>query len=118
VHFCTALWYIFGLRLTRTIFTGDQICVWSGALIHQNDMDIDHILPYSVWFNNDLWNLLPTERNLNQKKKKDKISTRELITKRADTIVDYWHHSQLIKNILNLTKKLELTFYINLCSKV
>ena len=53
-------------------------------------MDVDHILPYSVWFNNDLWNLLPTERNLNQKKKKDKIPTRELIESRAEIIVDYW----------------------------
>lgn len=74
----------------RSIFIGDQVCVWSGELIHQNNMDIDHILPYSVWFNNDLWNLLPAERNLNQKKKKDKIPTRELITKRADIIVNYW----------------------------
>ena len=74
----------------RAIFTGDQECVWSGRTLTQNDMDIDHMLPYSVWMNNDLWNLLPAQRELNQHKKKDKIPTRALITKRSEIIKHYW----------------------------
>jgi hypothetical protein len=31
-------------------------CVWSGNKISQ--YDIDHIIPFSIWKNNDLWNLL------------------------------------------------------------
>lgn len=75
---------------SRQIFSGKQICVWSGKIIEDNKMDIDHILPYSVWGNNDFWNLLPSDRNLNQKQKKDKIPTSKLIEKQADVIINYW----------------------------
>lgn len=75
---------------SRQIFSGKQECVWSGKIIDDNKKDIDHILPYSVWGNNDFWNLLPSDRELNQKHKKDKIPTSKLIEKRADIIIDYW----------------------------
>jgi len=75
---------------SRSIFQGEQKCVWTGDIVSQKQMDIDHLLPYSIWVNNDFWNLLPTNRVLNQKQKKDKIPTRLLIQKQADTIIDYW----------------------------
>jgi len=75
----------------RTIFTGEQECVWSGRPLSQNNMDIDHMLPYSVWMNNDLWNLLPAQRDLNQHKKREKIPTRTLIKKRSEIIKHYWN---------------------------
>jgi hypothetical protein len=75
---------------SRQVFSGKQICVWTGKTIEENKMDIDHILPYSVWENNDFWNLLPSDRNLNQKQKKDKIPTSKLIEKQADIIINYW----------------------------
>jgi hypothetical protein len=55
-----------------------------------NNYDVDHVLPYSVWFNNDLWNMLPADRILNQQKKKNKVPSPELIEKRADVIKSYW----------------------------
>jgi len=55
---------------------------------------VDHVLPFSVWLNNNLWNMLPTDRVLNQQKKKDKIPTRKLIEKRADIIMNYWNEYQ------------------------
>ena len=77
--------------ISKAIFTGKQECVWSGKIISQNNMDIDHVLPYSVWKNNDLWNLLPAQRKLNQQEKKDKIPTSNLIKKRAEVIKYYWN---------------------------
>jgi len=75
---------------SRQIFKGVQKCVWSDKVIDDNKKDIDHILPYSIWGNNDFWNLLPSYRELNQKQKKDKIPTSTLIKKRADSIINYW----------------------------
>lgn len=78
----------------RNILEGSNECVWSGKSLRGSNYDVDHLLPFSVWFNNDLWNMLPTDRVLNQQKKKDKIPTRELIEKRADSILNYWNHYQ------------------------
>ncbi|MDR9410867.1 MAG: hypothetical protein RI573_18625, partial [Balneolaceae bacterium] len=41
-------------------------CVWSGSRI-TNDLNIDHVLPFSVWRNNDLWNLLPAKATVNSR---------------------------------------------------
>lgn len=62
-------------------------CVWTGKRI--STFDIDHMLPFSVWKNNDLWNLLPADVEMNSQKS-DKIPTPELIEKRKDIIFDYW----------------------------
>ncbi|MBT8343474.1 MAG: hypothetical protein KJO45_02040 [Sulfurovum sp.] len=63
-------------------------CVWSGKKLHRGKYDIDHILPYSVWFNNDLWNLLPCDPTVNGKKS-DKIPSPILIKKQRNLIISY-----------------------------
>lgn len=63
-------------------------CVWSGKKISQ--YDIDHIIPFSIWKNNDLWNLLPAQAKINNQKR-DKIPAAELINKQSDLISHYWH---------------------------
>jgi len=78
----------------RKILTEEQECVWSGKELKGKNYDVDHVLPYSVWFNNDLWNMLPTDRKLNQQQKKAKIPTRKLIEKRSDIIMNYWNDYQ------------------------
>jgi hypothetical protein len=75
----------------RNLLPNDKVCVWSGKKLQGENYDVDHVLPFSVWFNNDLWNMLPTDRKLNQQKKKHKIPTRKLIKKRANIIMDYWN---------------------------
>ena len=74
----------------RNYLGTENECVWSGKPLRTNNYDVDHVLPYSIWFNNDLWNMLPTDRVINQKQKKAKIPTPELITKRSDVIKSYW----------------------------
>jgi len=78
----------------RKILKQDKECIWSGKELKDKNYDVDHVLPFSVWFNNDLWNMLPTDRALNQHKKRDKIPTRKLIEKRADVIMHYWDDYQ------------------------
>jgi hypothetical protein len=65
-------------------------CVWSGSMItaHTN-LHIDHVLPFSLWKNNDLWNLMPATDAINLKKK-DGIPSPDLLNNRHDQICRYW----------------------------
>lgn len=78
----------------RKLLHKNKECVWSGKELIGEKYDVDHLLPFSVWFNNDLWNMLPSDKALNQHKKRDKIPTRKLIEKRGDVIIDYWSNYQ------------------------
>ncbi|UFK97736.1 HNH endonuclease domain-containing protein [Kaistella faecalis] len=66
---------------------GAVFCVWTGKKIAK--YDIDHLIPFSVWKNNDLWNLLPSEAITNNKKR-DKIPTPDMIERQKDLILEYW----------------------------
>ena len=74
---------------SRKFLPKDCECIWSGKKLKNGNYDIDHLLPYSVWFNNDLWNLLPCDSSVNGKKS-NKIPSPELILKRKDIIISYW----------------------------
>lgn len=76
---------------------GKVYCVWTGRNI--SNYDIDHLIPFSVWKNNDLWNLLPSDSRINNQKR-DKIPTPEIIEKQKNLILDYWEiisESQLMR---------------------
>mgnify|MGYP003631348194 CR=1 FL=1 len=62
-------------------------CVWTGNRI--TTYDIDHMIPFSIWKNNDLWNLLPSAKRTNNQKR-DKIPSPDLIEKQRELILHYW----------------------------
>lgn len=66
---------------------GNVYCVWTGRKI--SNYDIDHLIPFSVWKNNDLWNLLPSDSKINNQKR-DKIPAPEVIERQKNLILDYW----------------------------
>jgi hypothetical protein len=66
---------------------GKVRCVWSGDTLTR--YDIDHIIPFTIWKNNDLWNLLPARPDLNNQKR-DKIPSPTLIENRRELITHYW----------------------------
>ena len=68
--------------------TGKIQCVWSGKDLQE--FDIDHVLPFSVWRNNDLWNLLPSSKNINNQKR-DRIPSPEMIQKSSARIIQNWN---------------------------
>jgi len=78
------------MALSRKIFLKQDCleCVWSGKPV-TNNFAVDHVIPFSLWRNNDLWNLLPSHPVVNNRKS-DKLPSRELIRKRRDVMVDYW----------------------------
>jgi len=65
-------------------------CVWSGESIKShNKLHIDHLLPFSLWKNNDFWNLVPVQAAVNLRKH-DAIPSPLLLRKRKEIIMTYW----------------------------
>jgi hypothetical protein len=71
-------------------------CVWTGEEI--SVFDVDHLIPFSIWKNNDLWNLLPSKPITNNKKR-DKIPSPEFIEERKKSILNYWELLNLKQSI-------------------
>lgn len=66
-----------------------QFCVWTGEKISLTAYDVDHVIPFSVWQNNDIWNLMPSSSTINRRKT-DLIPSLELIDRSKERIMDNW----------------------------
>ena len=79
------------VAVAKSIYTnlGNLTCVWSNKSLANIRFDVDHIIPFSLWHNNDLWNLMPSDQKINNQKR-DKIITRETLFQCEDRIVHYW----------------------------
>jgi len=66
----------------------DIQCVWSMKAL-RSDYAIDHCLPFSRWPNNDLWNLLPADTNVNLSKS-DKVPSTIQLDYSKEVIIDWW----------------------------
>lgn len=74
----------------RDFYDGMQnkLCVWTERAL-EDEFDVDHAIPFVLWRNNDLWNLLPAARTVNNEKR-DRLPTRSLVLARKPLIIDYW----------------------------
>jgi len=63
-------------------------CIWSGKNL-KGQFHIDHAMPFSLWQNNNLWNLVPVKSSINLSKSA-KIPTADLIEKSSDRIKQVW----------------------------
>ncbi|MCX6249781.1 MAG: hypothetical protein NTX61_03420 [Bacteroidetes bacterium] len=103
------------IRHSKKIFeselknSGKLYCVWTGDPIRQ--YEIDHVIPFSVWRNNDLWNLLPTKRTINNIKR-EKIPTPETIEKHKEQLLYYWEMLDKVENI-KFQKEIKVTLLGN-----
>jgi SAM-dependent methyltransferase len=68
----------------------DRRCVWSGGTLARS-FEVDHIIPFALWHNNDLWNLVPAAKSVNHQKR-DSLPTRRLLRHRRPIILDCWQH--------------------------
>lgn len=64
-------------------------CVWSGQRLSKDRLAVDHVIPFALWGNNDLWNLLPTHAAINGQKC-DKLPAAALLVERREPIVESW----------------------------
>ncbi len=77
-------WNLREYYLRRTEEAHPLTCTWSGKLIHsRNTLRIDHLLPFSIRKNNNLWNLFPTLSSVNSSKS-DRIPTPDLLESRKE----------------------------------
>lgn len=63
-------------------------CTWTGRKLGRS-FEIDHVIPFAVSHNNDLWNLAPAEKSINSKKS-DKLVTAKTLVSSKGRIIDNW----------------------------
>jgi SAM-dependent methyltransferase len=66
----------------------EKVCVWTARALHDR-FDVDHAIPFALWRNNDLWNLLPASSTINNLKR-DSLPSRDLLRSRKGCIIHYW----------------------------
>ncbi len=78
-------------RDARQLFAriGVTECVWSNRPIRNARFDVDHVIPFVLWHNNDLWNLLPAHPAVNNEKR-DRLPTHGLLRQRRGHVIGYW----------------------------
>ncbi|MEP6482429.1 MAG: methyltransferase domain-containing protein [Rhodoglobus sp.] len=76
--------------VARDVFarSGWTHCAWTDRKL-TNGFVVDHIIPFSLWGNNDLWNLLPADPGVNGQKS-DKLPTSALLNRQRDKIGGAW----------------------------
>ncbi|MBU6452701.1 MAG: class I SAM-dependent methyltransferase [Cyanobacteria bacterium REEB67] len=65
-------------------------CIWSGQRLSANNFDVDHCFPFAAWPCGDLWNLMPTNRVVNQKHKRDKLVTAAMLETARQRLEEWW----------------------------
>lgn len=63
-------------------------CVWTGVSLGRR-FSVDHTVPFSIWYNNDLWNLLPSTSDVNTSKS-DKLVSKQALFRSKDRMIYYW----------------------------
>lgn len=74
----------------RLIGTGSLFCVWSGRKLMQGSLDADHCFPWSAWPCDDLWNVMPAHRRVNQQEKRDRLPSDPLLRAAQERIIIWW----------------------------
>lgn len=67
----------------------DLRCVWSGRRLSAENLEMDHCLPFAVWSCDDLWNLLPTHKEINLRKS-DRVPSSIVLRRRQQSILEWW----------------------------
>jgi len=70
-------------------------CVWSGTALTRARLDIDHCLPWSAWPCGDLWNLMPSDRRVNQHEKRDRLPSLATMAEARGDILAWWQTAWL-----------------------
>ncbi|CAN5278378.1 methyltransferase domain-containing protein [soil metagenome] len=88
------------LRLEKPL-----VCVWSGQPLKLGNYDIDHCFPFAAWPCGDLWNLLPSNRKINQQQKRDKLVSAKSLDVAKERMLDWWHLAFLEESNGNLQRR-------------
>jgi SAM-dependent methyltransferase len=79
----------------KLLDTAGLRCVWSDKVLNRETLDIDHMFPWSAWPCSDLWNLVPSHRDVNQRQKRDRLPSAARLSDAAIRITDWWKQAYL-----------------------
>lgn len=93
----------------KIVDPSDMLCVWTGKKLRT--FHLDHLIPYSIMNNNDLWNLLPAQPKINLQKR-DKIPSSSRLEESKDRIFFYWNsleqnHRLLFESQIKLSMNID-----------
>jgi SAM-dependent methyltransferase len=84
------------VALIRSLYAGFPAleCVWTQQILKPtgtdgNSLVLDHVIPFSLWHNNELWNLLPAAKAVNSEKS-DRMVTRAALRASEPAIIQCW----------------------------
>lgn len=77
-------------RALQLAVDGNLHCVWSGRSLDSRSLDIDHCLPWTAWPCNDLWNLMPAHRSVNQGEKRARLPAGAILRTSQDRVMGWW----------------------------
>ena len=70
-------------------------CVWTDKRLTAETLDIDHCLPWAIWPCDDLWNLMPADRRVNQQMKRDRLPGPARLSDSQQRIQSWWQGAYL-----------------------
>jgi len=75
----------------RSVYSGKKQlqCVWTETKLRGDSYEVDHLIPFSLWQNNELWNLVPASKKANNRKR-DKLPTLARMIDSKDRIITSW----------------------------
>lgn len=73
-------------------------CVWSGTRLTKDRLDIDHCFPWKSWPCDDLWNLLPSTRTVNQHQKRERPPSAIVLKEARELVLEWWKAGYLEVN--------------------
>jgi SAM-dependent methyltransferase len=79
-------------------------CVWSGNRLKSTTYEIDHCFPWTVWPCEDLWNLLPTTRTVNNQKRA-RIPDARTLHEAGERIPEWWQRAWLSNKATQLPER-------------
>ena len=65
-------------------------CIWTDRPLSVSTLDIDHMFPWAAWPCGDLWNLLPTDRKVNQSLKRNRLPSAAALSRAEGKIIGWW----------------------------
>ncbi len=94
-------------RALALLGDGHLFCVWTGKRLRQRNLDIDHCFPWSAWPCDDLWNLLPAQRSVNQHSKRELLPDDSTLRGASDRIMEWWEAAYRRQSALDERFRLE-----------
>jgi hypothetical protein len=81
--------------------SGELRCAWTDRPLTSVTLDIDHLFPWAAWPCSDLWNLLPSHREVNQRRKRDRLPSALALYRAEARIMNWWETAYLKRPALS-----------------